>query len=340
MSDAPQPRDFQWELRDAVWRNDLPLARECLDAGASAKGRFKWESGGDMRPCDSGRRHSMLALYFDGCRHGAYVPYGGERNVHLPMMDLLLSHGAPIEGRGCTGTPLQHACKLKYGCLRAVRYLLDHGADVEAAASRKAGEFHWAPLEIICSGREGGGPHHALELATLLIDRGASVDGHGQGTPLSIVCAYNRLELARLLIDRGADVNLANCRQETPLMKALVNASVECVRLLLARGAEFERPRSRGRDYPEPIAPVLVARFRKCDVLEDHYYTPKSDYINTAFDMTLLAHLCVAGQRFEESLDDTDEDHLAARRRVLSNRDLTRIMAKFLTPRPRKWTTY
>ena len=103
------------------------------------------------------------------------------------------------------------------------------------------------------------------------------------------------------------------------MMKALVNALVECVGLLLARGADFEQPEAEGRDYPEPMAPVLVARFRQSAVLQDHYKTPQSDYINTAFDMTLLAHLCVAGQRFEESLDDTDEDHLAARRRVLSN---------------------
>ena len=36
----------------------------------------------------------MLTPYIDGCRHGAYVPYRDERNVHLPMMDLLLSRGA------------------------------------------------------------------------------------------------------------------------------------------------------------------------------------------------------------------------------------------------------
>ena len=63
----------------------------------------------------------MLALYFDGCRHGAYVPYGGERNVHLPMMDLLLSHGAQLRIKRWVPLRQQRLARRKLPKLRRQR---------------------------------------------------------------------------------------------------------------------------------------------------------------------------------------------------------------------------
>ena len=70
----------------------------------------------------------------------------------------------------------------------------------------------------------------------------------------------------------------------------------------------------------ETISPLAQARRREA-VLSPDYEPLLADEINSLFDVFLLARLIVAGRR---------PGPLAARRRALGSKDLTRVIAKFL----------
>ena len=76
-----------------------------------------------------------------------------------------------------------------------------------------------------------------VEVARLLLDRGAAIDekDSGGGTPLHAACAQNSIELATLLLDRGAAIDTKNRWGDTPLRVALLNKHVKLATLLRDR---------------------------------------------------------------------------------------------------------
>jgi ankyrin repeat protein len=77
----------------------------------------------------------------------------------------------------------------------------------------------------------------------LLIERGADVDVRSTGPvarvpPLGTAAFVGSVELARLLLDHGADVNGEGEGGFTALDSAAANGNEELVRLLESRGGE------------------------------------------------------------------------------------------------------
>lgn len=87
-----------------------------------------------------------------------------------------------------------------------------------------------------------------LEAVRLFVAAGMSANARaGDGTtPLLAAARAGRVELARLLIDRGADIDLAYPSDHdtlpgaTPLIIAAMHGHLELVRLLLQRGADVD----------------------------------------------------------------------------------------------------
>ena len=78
---------------------------------------------------------------------------------------------------------------------------------------------------------------------TAQLDKGEDINERlgGSGlTPLQIAASQGRLEIAKLLLDRGADVNIRR-KGTSALSQAVVAGDVEMTRLLLSRGAEAAR---------------------------------------------------------------------------------------------------
>jgi ankyrin repeat protein len=73
-------------------------------------------------------------------------------------------------------------------------------------------EYGWTPLDWACE-------RDNLEIAKLLIDRGADVDAKDmyERTPLHFASNWNRIEIAKLLIEAGADVKVKDNGGRTPL---------------------------------------------------------------------------------------------------------------------------
>ncbi|GJN35624.1 hypothetical protein PR202_gb24418 [Eleusine coracana subsp. coracana] len=145
--------------------------------------------------------------------------------------DLNMDVNKPDTMRDCTGhalmllgyTPAEHAAG--NGRLPALRFLLDHGADLHHM-------------------REGVTLLHAAvekgqsEIARFLLSRGARVDVESSFfTPVQIASHRGYAGILKMLLEHNADPN-KHFTQLTPLDMALNASSVPCVKLLLQAGAD------------------------------------------------------------------------------------------------------
>jgi ankyrin repeat protein len=135
---------------------------------------------------------------------------------------------------------------VKRSDVAAARRLLDGGADPnsrEVLVSKPS----------LADRREGGKPYPGdtalmiavemgnADLATLLLDRGADVNGTGEAafTPLIAAARGGRVALAKLLLDRGAKPNQRNDHGDTAIVFAANAGQAGLVELLLGHGADI-----------------------------------------------------------------------------------------------------
>ncbi|KAJ3300059.1 hypothetical protein HK104_004781 [Borealophlyctis nickersoniae] len=135
------------------------------------------------------------------------------KNGHVAVMDLLVQRGAPV-------TPGLLRTAVMKGVEQSVRFLLDHGVDVNAD--------HGTAIQLV-------GRHRNPNLVRMLIDAGADIHV-GVESPLRLAALHGNTEVVRLLLDAGADVHVM---LESPLSVAMKEGRKEVVKLLLERGADI-----------------------------------------------------------------------------------------------------
>ena len=192
--------------------------------------------------------------------------------LQIPLMDLLLSRGAAIDGvpRGMTIV----AGALANGCPEAARALVERGARVDDVATAAG------------VGR--------LDLVMRL-----APDATKSQLEKALVTAswYGTIETIEFLLDRGVDV-AAFDGMMTPLHSAAGRADLAMTKLLIERGAPLERKNSfggsvldstlwfaynsvpedlAGRDYPAIIDVLLAAGAR------DDLYPKMKEYIDEIY---------------------------------------------------------
>ncbi len=126
----------------------------------------------------------------------------------LPMVRLLLRHGADGDkAANLWGeTPLMVSAKADFP--EAMRLLLDKGADVTRRSNYHETALHFAAH------------HYTVDTINVLLDAGAdvnAVDRIGQ-TPLHIAAHHNRRDVVKTLLARGADPLVRDKRGRTPDM--------------------------------------------------------------------------------------------------------------------------
>ncbi|VAH13108.1 unnamed protein product [Triticum turgidum subsp. durum] len=120
-------------------------------------------------------------------------------------------------------SPVEHA--ITYGNLPAVRYLLDHGADVHQQRSGNISLLHSAAA------------HGHSEIVKYLLSRGVDIDAQSIiGTPLSFAAQKVHATVVKILLQHNADPNKGT-RIIGPLDMALHKSNVSCVKLLIQGGA-------------------------------------------------------------------------------------------------------
>lgn len=208
--------------------NAPELARLLLEAGAEVDAEC---GGGPVQP-DS--RGTVLGLV-------ASSGQAAERGLAEPLIDLLLEHGADLNGGngGCLFTALYHTVE----CWRqrdVARALYERGAEVDLGYAAGLGDVarmetyfqddgslaqdayvRFRPAPIEAPTREGilldallfACANGRAEAARWLIERGAQVDGWMRFgpwvvTPLHAVAWAGWPELVPLLLESGADLNV------------------------------------------------------------------------------------------------------------------------------------
>ncbi len=161
----------------------------------------------------------------------------------IDVAKFLLDKGADVNARDNEGrTPLFYANYSK----EIAELLIAKGADVNAQDS------HWETPLFECNGNK--------EIVELLISKGADVNVIGDcgQTPLSIALMRGKYynEIAKLLISKGANVNFQiyfnqpackNWSGDTSLTATVDRENTEMVKLLLEKGADFNKKNADGK---------------------------------------------------------------------------------------------
>ncbi len=116
-----------------------------------------------------------------------------------------------------------------FGHRRVAEYLLEKGADVNAASKNATG--YTALTGAVAAGNK--------DLVALLLARGANADHrYGPGySPLIEAAANGKLEIMRMLLDHGADLAARTDDGKTPLRLAEERGHKSVAEFLRSRGA-------------------------------------------------------------------------------------------------------
>jgi ankyrin repeat protein len=176
--------------------------------------------------------------------HDTYILFGWTPLIyavasdHKQVVELLLSHGADVNGKGLDGTtPLEEVADV--GHKNMAEFLLSRGADVNG----KNG-LHWTPLYVAAQAGN-------IEVAQVLLSHKADVNAKDDSdgtTPLHRAAEAGRKDIVELLLAHGAEVNAKmkfanidpplNGEGMTPLHIAVLNNHRDIVELLLAHKAD------------------------------------------------------------------------------------------------------
>lgn len=235
----------------AAAHGDLTLMKTLVAAGADVVPAVAWAAGhGQVQALQWLIERGPPKATIDRALTSAYDELDAAR--------LLLQRGADPDARDEWGwTALMRAAHAARPDV--VRLLLEHGASADAA---QRNDTRRTALYLAASA--SGDEARAIEVATLLLDKGAGIDvrvvdyNSTEGwTPLLAALKKRHWAMARLLVERGADVNArsvaANAYDErlgfglTPLMYAAKDQQLDLGRLLLDRGARVDMRGVTGR---------------------------------------------------------------------------------------------
>lgn len=142
----------------------------------------------------------------------------------LDMLKFLIDHGADVNAQDIEGdTPLHWAAAAPPdGHGAVVKLLLHRGAQVSLKDMEGRTPLHWAA---------GNGCRGAVQL---LLEYGAAVNEQANdgGTPLHTAAVLDRPEVVIFLLAHGADVDLCDKEGRTPLALAAQYGRLEIVQIL------------------------------------------------------------------------------------------------------------
>lgn len=190
----------------ALSNDEIALLRAWIDQGADFRLEVKEEA--PAQPVDP-KVQSLISAVRSNDR-------GAIRKMLSADADL-------IKAKDSGGSTLLHHAA-GFASLETMQFLLDKGADPNAANRRKSTPLFWAI--------------HDEAKVRLLLAKGADVNAKqadGRSVLYQAASIGNGAAIAKLLLEKGADPNTPSATGQTPLMAAANRSNTETLQMLLAK---------------------------------------------------------------------------------------------------------
>ncbi|QSZ41528.1 hypothetical protein GJV85_05215 [Sulfurimonas aquatica] len=186
----------------------------------------------------------FVALLLSGCLASLLDVPGSAYNNETEQLSKLLKEGDNVNGFNDAGVAGIHYAA-KAGNLKALRILLDNGADVNLKAINKYNG--WSPLHFamtIPKYNSSRYQYKKLDVVKLLVQKGAKLDYKGpNGESLLHIAsaqAYKGSDkITAYLISSGLNINEKDSKGKTPFDYALKNLSFSNITVLMKNGVNF-----------------------------------------------------------------------------------------------------
>ncbi len=153
--------------------------------------------------------------------------YAAAECGNLKAMEFLLQHGADVNETGSSGISGLACASLK-GDLKTVRFLLDRGADL----SKENTQYN-ALYYALFNGH--------TEIADLLIEKGIDTSG-----ALVLAAEKGQVSIMKKLFTREVNTNETNTDGYTPLTVAVIRGGYDAVQFLIENGVDVNHPDKNG----------------------------------------------------------------------------------------------
>ena len=165
--------------------------------------------------------------------------HGAAEEGHLEVVELLVAHGGNVNARDKWGTqPLDAATKNQRNSV--MTFLKSHGAIKGRSKSMHSNSTDGLLVCMRLCSAAGGGD---LQAITTLLDSGKVspiVEDYDFRTPLHLAAEAGHLECVKLLVSKGADPNAADRWGGTPTMGAKQHDHAEVAAFLVEKGGKLE----------------------------------------------------------------------------------------------------
>ncbi|KAL8855348.1 MAG: hypothetical protein Q9178_008002 [Gyalolechia marmorata] len=189
-------------------------------------------------------------------------------------------------------------------------YSLDHGADFNSIFRGDSG------YESLCSftSLERAIDNDCVDMAKLLVKRGADIEGRPWAKPLHMAVARGSSDVVSFLLSSGANIEARDDGEQTPLVYAAGEGSLEGVKSLLGFGAAVD---ARGYSGLTPLmhankskdlemVQLLLKSGAAVEAGDNTGITPlMCATIKGRLDITLVEYLLRRGASSAESFDGT-----------------------------------
>ena len=233
---VPLP-DGSTALHWAVEGDDLEAVELLIQAGAIVKAQDRYGRAPLYYACSNSNAALVERLLRAGANpndadsDGDTVLMISARTGNTASLKSLLEAGAMVNARDAVTQESALMWAVRSNQLDAVRMLLAHGADVNAAT--RIGK-----KPAVRPPGYGGGSHGLGIVRGGWPERGFQPETPGGLTPLLYAARDGRLEIAQALLAAKAEINKSEANGITPLLMAITNAHLDVARFLIDQGAD------------------------------------------------------------------------------------------------------